>query len=71
MTHLAYNLTTGEVLTTNHGNHLKRWVARHTANDRKWAKRYGVALPHYRWVFAHGGDYNECVAKLTIRKTWG
>lgn len=71
MTHLAYNLTTGEVFTTNHGNHLKRWVARHNANDRKWAKRYGEVFPPYRWVFAHGGDYNECVAKLTIRKPWG
>ena len=34
MTHLAYNLATGEVLTTTNGNHLKRWVKRHTANDR-------------------------------------
>lgn len=71
MTHLAYNLTTGEVLTTNHGNHLKRWAAHHTANDRNWAKAHGVVLAPYRWVFAHGGNYNECVAKLTTRKTWG
>lgn len=68
MTHLAYNLATGEVLTTNHSNHLKRWVARHTANDRKWAKANGVELPRYRWVFAHGGSYTDCVAKLMARR---
>ena len=70
MTHLAYNLATGEVLTTNHGNHLKRWVARHTANDRKWATRWGEKLPRYRWVFAHGKDYTDCVAKLTARRVF-
>lgn len=69
--HLAYNLTTGEVLTTNHANHLKRWVKRHTANDRKWAQAHGEVLPPYRWVFAHGKDYTDCVAKLTARGTWG
>lgn len=68
MTHLAYNLATEEVLTTNHSNHLKRWVARHTANDRKWAKANGMELPRYRWVFAHGGSYTDCVAKLTARR---
>lgn len=70
MTHLAYNLSTGEVLTTNHANHLKRWVARHTANDRKWAAAHNEALPPYRWIFAHGKDYNDCVAKLTARRVF-
>ena len=70
MTHLAYNLTTGEVLTTNRANHLKRWVARHTANDRKWAQRNGVDLPTYRWAYAHGKDYTDCVAKLTERRVF-
>lgn len=68
MTHLAYNLATGEVLTTTNGNHLKRWVKRHTANDRKWAKANGETLPPYRWVFAHGGNYVECCAKLAARR---
>ena len=70
MTHTAYNLSTGEVLTTNHVNHLKRWVARHTANDRKWAMAHGESLPTYRWVFAHGATYTECVAKLTARQVF-
>lgn len=70
MTHMAYCLTTGEVLTTNHGNHLKRWVAQHTANDRKWAIANGETLPRYRWVFAHGKDYTDCVAKLTARRVF-
>ena len=70
MTHTAYCLTTGEVLTTNHGNHLKRWVAQHTTNDHKWAKAHGEVLPPYRWVFAHGKDYTDCVAKLTARRVF-
>ena len=70
MTHLAYNLATGEVLTTNHANHLKRWVAHHIANDRKWAARWGEKFPRNRWVFAHGKDYTDCVAKLTARRVY-
>jgi hypothetical protein len=72
MAHLAYNLATGEILTTNYsGNSLKRWVARHIANDRKWFKTRELPCPPNRWVFAHGGNYDECVAKLTARHTWG
>ena len=67
MTHAAYNLATGEVLTTNRANHLKRWVARHTANDRKWAMAHGEPLPPYRWIFAHGADWNDCSAKLAVK----
>jgi hypothetical protein len=70
MTHLAYNAATGEVLTTNRANYLKRWVARHTANDLAWGKANGVTIAH-KWVFAHGGTYTECIAKLTARHTWG
>lgn len=71
MTHLAYNLATGEVLTTNRANHLKRWVARHIANDRKYYAAIGETCPANRWVFAHGGSYTDCVAKLTARGTLG
>lgn len=71
MTHLAYNLHTGEVLTTNRANHLKRWVARHTANDRKWLHDNGYDLVPAKWVFAHGGSYTDCVAKLTARGVLG
>lgn len=71
MTHLAYNTATGEVLTTTNGNHLKRWVKRHTEHDRKWFAAQGQELPRYRWVFAHGKDYTDCIAKLTARATWG
>lgn len=71
MTHLAYNIITGEVLTTNQGNQLKRWVVRHSINDNKWAKANGYPPIGHRWIFAHGKDHNECIAKLTIRGTWG
>lgn len=67
MTHAAYNLTTGEILTTNRANHLKRWVARHTVNDRKWAQAHGEELPPYRWVFVHGGSWDDCLAKLAAK----
>lgn len=69
--HLAYNLATGEVLTTNRANHLKRWVARHIANDRKYYAAIGQPCPPNRWVFAHGKDYTDCVAKLTARGVLG
>ena len=71
MTHLAYNLITGEVLTTNRANHLKRWVARHTANDRQWLHDNGYDPVPAKWVFAHGGSYTDCIAKLTARGVLG
>ena len=69
--HLAYNLATGEVLITDRVNHLKRWVARHIANDRKYFAAVGQPCPPNRWIFAHGKDYDDCVAKLTVRGIWG
>ena len=69
--HVAYNLATGEILTTNRARHLKRWVARHTADDNKWAKKWGLPPIPHKWVFAHGGSYDDCIAKLTARGIWG
>ena len=66
--HLAYNTATGEVLTTKRANDLKRWVKRHDANDRKWFEKHGLPCPPSRWVFAHGNDYNDCIAKLMARQ---
>lgn len=67
MTHSAYNLLTGEVLTTNRANHLKRWVARHTANDVAWMRNHGEDLTGYQWIFAHGSNWDDCAAKLTVK----
>lgn len=69
--HTAYNLTTGEFITVNRANNLKRLVALHTANDREWAQRFEEELQPHRWVFAHGNDFDDCVAKLTARGIWG
>ena len=69
--HTAYNLTTGEIITVNRANDLKRWVALRTANDRKWAQRFEKELQPHRWVFAHGNDLDDCIAKLTARGIWG
>ena len=57
MTHAAMNLITGEVLTTNHANTLKRHVKRNTAWDI--AHGYGKG----KWVFAHGSDWQTKFAK--------
>ena len=46
------NLITGEVRTTNSGNHLKRCIARATA----WDKAHGFDLPS-KWVFAHSENW--------------
>jgi hypothetical protein len=57
MVHAAMNITTGEVLTSPHGNTLKRRVKRNTA----WNVAHG-----YRgneWVFAHGSDWQSKFAK--------
>ena len=64
MTHAAFNLTTGEVLTTNHANTLKRSVKRNTA----WNVAHGYGKG--KWVFAHTKNwakvferkYNEFIA---------
>ena len=47
--HIAYNLTTGEVIMTTTGNHLKRKVRE--CND--WARYCGY--PVGEWRFAHNG----------------
>lgn len=51
MTHAAFNLTTGEVLTSNHANTLKRRVKRNTA----WDIAHGLGKGE--WVFAHGENW--------------
>lgn len=56
MTHAALNLTTGEVLTASHSNHLKRRVARNTHYDI--IHGYGAS----KWVFAHGENWADILA---------
>ena len=58
-THAAYNITTGEVLTSNHANHLRRRVKR----NESWNIEHGY--PAGRWVFAHGRDWAEKLARKT------
>ena len=54
MTHAGMNLITGEIRTTNHGNYLKRCIARTNA----WDRAHGFDLPS-KWVFAHGANWQE------------
>ena len=50
--HIAYNLSTHEMIGTNNGNHLKRHL--------KWHRRYNGSG---KWVFSHDG-YNGITKKL-------
>lgn len=56
MKHAAYDLTTGEVLSANRANHLKRCVAR---TDR-WNTAHGY--PIGKWVFIHGANWEAKLA---------
>ena len=62
MTHAAYNLTTGEMFTTNRVNHLKRRVARANA----WDKAHGYGKPV--WMFAHGANWQAKFADRLARR---
>ena len=47
--HCAYNLTTGEILTCEKGNQLKRCVAIISGHDKRY---FGCRS---QWVFGHQG----------------
>lgn len=71
-THLAYNLTTGEVITSNCGsNSFKRLIACQTATNIKTDIMLREPRFKHRWLFAHGKDFDDCVAKLKVRRVWG
>lgn len=55
MKHVAYNIITGEVITTNHSNYLKRLVKKHN----KWNHDHNY--PVGEWRFAHN---KEGVARI-------
>ena len=54
--HHAYNLSTGEIVSCQTGNHLKKCVAIINRNDRK----YGVRS---EWIFAHHCGISKIMAK--------
>ena len=54
--HVAYNLTTGEIVACSTGNHLKRCVRTINATNRKWG------YPAGEWIFGHKG-VNAIMAK--------
>lgn len=49
-THAAYNLTTGEILTCEHANCLKKCVAIVQKTNREY---FGI---NGRWIWAHGAN---------------
>lgn len=50
MRHVAYNIETGEIITANTSNHLKRCV--------KWANQWNKShnYPLGKWLFAHNKE---------------
>ena len=62
--HIAYNLTTGEVIMTTTGNHLKRKVR----ECNRWAIAWGY--PIGRWIFAHHKkDWGVALSKKALAIT--
>ena len=59
-THAAANIITGEVLTSNHRNALRRRVAQ----IERWNLRHGYGSG--RWVFAHGSDWGSKLGQKFI-----
>lgn len=58
-THAACNITTGEVHASNNANYLNRIVK----CVERWNIEHGYAAG--RWVFAHGADWAEKLARKT------
>ena len=61
MRHVAYNLTTGEIITCSTATHLKRQVNR---ANRFNANRFGVKGS--RWIFGHKGLHEMSKRLLEI-----
>ena len=59
--HAAYNVTTGEILTSSTGNALKR----HIASNEKWNCQHGYGRG--KWVFGHGLDAIKKACDKAIR----
>ena len=64
--HCAYNLTTGEILTCEKGNQLKRCVAIISRHDKRY---YGCRS---QWVFGHQGmdKLTDKVRGLMVVPQW-
>lgn len=59
--HAAYNLATGEIITCERANYLKKCVAYRQKTDREY---FGV---NGRWVWAHGANAVEKVCAKANR----
>ena len=64
--HCAYNLRTGEIITCERGNQLKRQMAIISRHDKRY---YGCRA---KWVFCHQGldKLTEKVRGLMVIPTW-
>lgn len=51
--HIAYNLTTGEIITCDTASYLKNVVRRQTKVNQEWGCNSN------KWVFSHNGKVNQ------------
>lgn len=51
--HIAYNLTTGEIVTCDTASYLKKDIRRQTKVNRKWGCNSN------KWVFSHSGKVSQ------------
>ena len=51
--HIAYNFTTGEIITCETASYLKKIVRYQTKVNREWGCRSN------KWVFSHNGQVNQ------------
>lgn len=58
--HIAYNSTTGEVLSASTGNALKRKVER----EKRWNIAHGY--PSGSWTFSHNGKVPKACYKKRV-----
>lgn len=58
--HIAYNITTGEVLSCTTGNGLKRRVER----EKRWNMAHG--FPSGEWFFSHNGKVPKAFNKKRV-----
>jgi len=61
--HVAYNIDTDEIITSNHSNHLKRLVKQ----NNKWNREH--ELPTGRWLFAHNKQGVERIRRQIDART--
>ena len=63
MKHQAYNIFSGEIITTTNGNHLKRWVAHENRLAKSFIGSMIIQEEYCKyirsWRFCHDGRFTK------------